>query len=198
MAQNDIIAFGPSDEFRVDSTGVTRGTFVGPLTGDTTGTHTGDVTGNVTGDTTGTHTGPVADSNAPSWEVFDVAFDDASPKTLLSIPADKVALIEAVAVVCHTAFDGTTPTIAVGKDADDDGYIEPAGTTAVLKGSPGGSVGFVNSERGAKLWDDTDKSDIVDLVAGGDSVIATITPDSSTAGRAKVLIRYALLDNPLV
>ena len=40
MAQNDILAVGPSDEFRVTSAGVATGTFAGAVTGNVTGSAT--------------------------------------------------------------------------------------------------------------------------------------------------------------
>ncbi|MGH8562715.1 MAG: hypothetical protein ACREXW_00990 [Gammaproteobacteria bacterium] len=70
--------------------------------------------------------GPAGPSGAGVIEI-PFAFGDATPKTLLTVPAEKT--VYGTGIHIFTAFDGTGPALQIG-DADDPGRLMPAGSNA--------------------------------------------------------------------
>ncbi len=109
----------------------------------------------------------------PTQFSVEVSFDDDSPVTIGELPEDQ-DLIEASVVVLE-AFDGTNPTLKVGTTSDDDSILEAADTEL--------GVADTKFTKGVNL-------------AGPEDVIATLTLDGATAGKALVILEAALREEP--
>lgn len=110
--------------------------------------------------------------NAIVLESTALAFGDTSPKTMFTLPAN--AVVRKVAVVVDTAFNGT-PSLSVGVSGTTSKYLATnqvdltAGAATVFEVDPG-------------------------LAADGsaESLIATYSAGSATAGAARILVEYGV------
>lgn len=98
-----------------------------------------------------------------------LAFGDTSPKTLFTLPAN--AIIVAVQIIVDTVFNGTAPTVSIGI----------AGTVSKYVGT--GDVDL----KTANIYQINPG-----IIASGssESLIATYSADSSSAGSARILVHY--------
>lgn len=102
-----------------------------------------------------------------------LAFGTSSPVTLFTLPAN--AEVIAVKVIVDTAFSGTAPTVTVGI----------AGNTAKYMGSGG------NNLKSAFAYESHPN---VVPTGSTESLIATYSADSSSAGAARIQVWYAIAD----
>ena len=111
-----------------------------------------------------------------------VNYNDTSPKTLFTLPANTVIVDAFVQVV--TAFDGSTPaTIEIGDSSDSDGLIpSPSIDTTTT-----GFQALKENEKGAYLWDGSYKQ--MHVLTSDTDIIATFTlAGDETQGQVKVYV----------
>jgi len=115
-------------------------------------------------------------------EVYEevVNYNDSSPKTLFTLPAN-TAVIDAFVQVT-TAFDDATATVDIGDDSDPDGIIP----NSSLNLTATGFQALKESEKGAYLWDGTYKQ--IKVYDSNTDIKSTINPGSSTQGQLKVFV----------
>jgi len=169
-----------TETFSVDASGNMTAAGTATLTGDATAS--GDLT--VTGDLTVSG----YPQGTPIWKTATVAFDDTSPKTLFSVPAGKIWIVDAIFTIEGTAWDGTGFEIDIGVSGDDtDGYIDGSAVN-----NDGSADGVDASDRGALLWSGT--APLLSPLPAESDIIATITPGSgATEGDSTVYIRIVEL-----
>lgn len=114
-----------------------------------------------------------------------VRYDDTSPVTVFSIPANAFVVVAMVRI--RTAFAGTSPTVDFGDEDTADGFVP---NTSVTQGTAGFYPGDGElTEMGSYLYDATKKSVYKFYPAAKDAIV-TIGGTSLTAGIAEVYLIY--------
>ena len=111
-----------------------------------------------------------------------VNYNDTSPKTLFTLPANTVIIDAFVNVT--TAFDGSTPaTIEIGDSSDSDGLIPSSSIDTTTTGFQA----LKENEKGAYLWDGTYKK--MHVLTTDTDILATFTlAGDETQGQIKVYV----------
>lgn len=116
-----------------------------------------------------------------------VNYDDASPVTVVTLPAGSIVI--AVAVNITTIFAGTSPALDIGDATDPDGFLaNPYITETTL-----GWYYSIGTSWGAYLYNATNKKDFKFYIAET-AVLATIGGASLTQGVADVYIIYISME----
>lgn len=128
----------------------------------------------------GTHRAPTAlVQYVPIVIKASVAFDDASPKALITVQNGDI--VRRVWVQVTTAFNGATPgTVTLGDGSDADGYANNAN---IIPSAVGVKL-ELHSTLGVYLWSGAAPNTKMYLV--GDTIDATIVQNDSTQGAMDV------------
>lgn len=110
-------------------------------------------------------------SNGLLVDTTTLAFGDASPVTMFTLPAS--AVVHRVEVIIDTAFNGTSPSLSIGIVGTTSKYM--AATEINLKAAAG-TVFEVNPA----------------LAAAADALIATYSASGSSAGSSRIVVFYSV------
>jgi hypothetical protein len=110
-------------------------------------------------------------SHLMAVDVTALAFGSTSPVTAFTLPAN--AVVHLVEVIVDTAFNGTAPTMSVGISGTTSKYMPATAVDLKTTGS---------YEYRANLIAD----------GGTNAIIITYAADSSSAGAARVMVRYSI------
>jgi len=109
-----------------------------------------------------------------------VRYNDSSPKTLFTLPANTVIIDAFVNVT--TAFNGTSPYIEIGDSSDSDGIIPSSSIDLTTTGFQA----LKENEKGAYLWDGTYKQ--MHVLTSDTDILATFDFGGSSQGQIKVYV----------
>jgi hypothetical protein len=89
-------------------------------------------------------------------------------------------------IFCEVAFDGTTPTVELGTDGDDDALIDTTGFDCTTEGNWGTNIGSASAAAATGLY-----------LPSGDTMRLTVTGTDFTQGKVSALITYFEKDDIL-